>query len=74
VTTLRTRATVCPRERVQDLLPAVYEVMADVVFHSHPGRVGTLDLHMLADQAMIETSAAGTMVTMTWMCVSRLSQ
>ncbi|WP_103349723.1 ATP-binding protein [Amycolatopsis sp. CA-128772] len=89
-------------ERVQDLLLAVYEAMANVVLHAYPGRIGTFTLHArhvgdtvtvtirdsgqwqpvprstllggrglplihtLADQALVETSVAGTTVTMTW--------
>jgi serine/threonine-protein kinase RsbW len=90
--------------RVQDLLLAAYEAMANVVVHAYPDRIGTLALHAgqvgdsvtvtirdqgqwqpvprsgllggrglplihtLANQALVETSAAGTTVTMTWTC------
>ncbi|SEF37163.1 Anti-sigma regulatory factor (Ser/Thr protein kinase) [Amycolatopsis pretoriensis] len=93
-------------ERVQDLLLAVYEAMANVVVHAYPSRLGTFTLHArhvgdavtvtirdtgqwqpvprstllggrglplihtLADQALVETSIAGTTVTMTWTCGS----
>ncbi|MEV5721861.1 ATP-binding protein [Amycolatopsis mediterranei] len=91
-----------PAGRVQDLLLAAYEAMANVVVHAYPGCIGTFTLHArqssdsvivtirdhgqwhplprsgllggrglplihtLADQALVETSAAGTTVTMTW--------
>ncbi|MEV6825646.1 ATP-binding protein [Amycolatopsis sp. NPDC051102] len=91
-----------PPRRVQDLLLAVYEAMANVVVHAYPDRDGTFTLHAcrtrgsvtitirdhgqwqpvprsgllggrglplihtLADQALVETSVAGTTVTMTW--------
>ncbi|WP_103337810.1 ATP-binding protein [Amycolatopsis sp. CA-126428] len=93
-----------PAGRVQDLLLAAYEAMANVVVHAYPGRLGTLALcagrvgdsvvviirdhgqwqpvprssllggrglaliHTLADHALVETSVAGTTVTMTWAC------
>ncbi|MFB9688658.1 ATP-binding protein [Amycolatopsis plumensis] len=89
-------------ERVQDLLLAVYEAMANVVVHAYPDRPGSFTvharhvggavtvtirdsgqwqavprssllggrglplIHTLADQALVETSVAGTTVTMTW--------
>ncbi|WP_410586323.1 ATP-binding protein [Amycolatopsis sp. lyj-23] len=31
--------------RIQDLLLAAYEAMANVVVHAYPGRIGTLTLH-----------------------------
>ncbi|WP_103349858.1 ATP-binding protein [Amycolatopsis sp. CA-128772] len=91
-----------PPARVQDLLLAVYEAMANAVVHAYPGGPGTFGLHAtsrgdtvtvtvtdhgqwqpvprsgllggrglplihcLADQAAIETSDAGTTVSMTW--------
>ncbi|GHG03081.1 MULTISPECIES: ATP-binding protein [Amycolatopsis] len=96
-----------PPGRVQDLLLAVYEAMANVVVHAYPDCPGTFTLHArrdgdavtvtirdhgrwqpvprarplggrglplihsLADQALVETSAAGTTVTMTWTCGNR---
>ncbi|WP_410596106.1 ATP-binding protein [Amycolatopsis sp. lyj-23] len=93
-----------PAVRVQDLLLAAYEAMANVVVHAYPDRIGTLALHAaqagdsvtvtirdhgqwqpvprssllggrglalihtLADHALVETSVAGTTVTMTWTC------
>ncbi len=88
--------------RIQDLLLAAYEAMANVVVHAYSDRAGAFTLHAgqvgdsvtvtirdsgqwqpvprssllggrglalihtLADQALVETSVAGTTVTMTW--------
>ena len=91
-----------PPARVQDLLLAAYEAMANAVVHAYSSSAGTFGLHArsrgdtvtvtvtdhgqwqpasrpsllggrglplihsLADQAAIETSAAGTTVSMAW--------
>ncbi|WP_410673349.1 ATP-binding protein [Amycolatopsis sp. cmx-4-68] len=99
-----------PSRRVQELLLAAYEAMANVVVHAYRDRTGTFALHArcdgdtvtvtvtdhgrwrpaprpsslggrglplihtLADQAAVETSAAGTTVTMTWIRESQGSE